>query len=54
MAFAMKVGISLRSVYRIISGKRPLFSTACKIEDATNKNVTVEELRNLDDKKKIT
>jgi predicted transcriptional regulator len=48
--FAVKCGISVTSLYRYLRGSRPHLRTAAKIERMTQKNVTVEELRGVDDR----
>jgi len=52
MVLAVKVGISLRSIYRYMDGCAPHFKIACKLEEATDKLVTVEDLRGKDDEQR--
>lgn len=42
--FAVTGGISITSIYRYMRGGRPHRKTACKIEQMTNRKVTVEDL----------
>lgn len=44
VAFAVKGGISVTSIYRYMKGKRPHRKTACKIEEMTHGKVSVEDL----------
>ena len=44
-AFAVKIGVSTGSMSNYLNGKKPCFRVACVIEQATEKKVTVEDLR---------
>lgn len=43
--FSVKSGISVSSIYRFLDGRTPSFTTAIKIEKATDGKVTFEDLR---------
>lgn len=44
VAFSLESEISVTTIYRYLSGGRPHFKNACKIEKITLGKVTVEEL----------
>jgi len=48
VTFSYENKISLTSLYRYMRGERANFKIACRIETATNKEVSVEELRSKD------
>ena len=49
--FAKKFSLNRASIYAILKGTKPQCKTAKKIEEATNHEVTFEELRGIHDSK---